>query len=90
MSYTTLKTSDWDYVEGKYIKRLDAWVGNAASSGGRHTLLNAVLTQISSYHMSMWLMNKTFIEKIDKHHRRFFWQGAKQKALLYGKMVQDL
>ena len=59
----------------KYLKRFEAWVGNAASMGGRHTLLDSVVTQLSLYHMSMWLMNKTFIEKLDKRRRRFFWQS---------------
>lgn len=79
VSFTTLKNSDWEFLVGKYLKRFDAWVGNAASLGGRHTLLNSVVTQISLYHMSMWLMNKTFVEKLDKHTRRFFWQGCNKK-----------
>lgn len=47
--------------------------------GGRHTILDSVVTQLSLYHMSMWLINKTFVEKLDKHRRRFFWQGANKK-----------
>lgn len=33
--------------------------------------------------MSMWLMNKTFVEKLDKHRRRFFWQGCNKKRRYY-------
>jgi hypothetical protein len=29
--------------------------------------------------MSMTLLNKTFIEKVDTHRRRFFWHGKKAK-----------
>jgi hypothetical protein len=29
--------------------------------------------------MSMFLLNKTFIEKLDKHRRSFFWAGKKKK-----------
>ena len=47
--------------------------------GGRLTLLDSVVTQLSLYHMSMWLMNKTFIERLDKHRRKFFWQGCNKK-----------
>ena len=63
----------------KYLKRFETWLGNAASMGGRHTLLDSVVTQISLYHMLMWLMNKTFIGRLDKHIRRFFWQGCNKK-----------
>jgi hypothetical protein len=30
--------------------------------------------------MEMFLLNKTFVEKLDKHRRRFFWAGRKKKA----------
>uniref|UniRef100_A0A453DWC1 Reverse transcriptase domain-containing protein n=1 Tax=Aegilops tauschii subsp. strangulata TaxID=200361 RepID=A0A453DWC1_AEGTS len=73
VSYTNLRTSDWEFIIVKYLKRFEAWIGNAASMGGRLTLLDSVLTQLSIFHMSMWLMNKTFVEKLDKHRRRFFW-----------------
>jgi hypothetical protein len=29
--------------------------------------------------MAMFLLNKTFIERLDKHRRRFFWHGKKHK-----------
>ena len=61
VSFTSLKNSDWEFIVVKYLKRFGGWVGNVASSGGRHTLLTSVVTQLSLYHMSMWMMNKTFI-----------------------------
>ena len=33
--------------------------------------------------MSMYKLNKTFVEKIDKHRRRFFWHGKKEKKGYY-------
>ena len=33
--------------------------------------------------MSMWLMNKNFIEKLAKHRMRFFWQGCNKKKRYY-------
>ena len=79
VSYTNLRNSDWEFIVIKYLKRFEAWIDNAASMGGRLTLLYSVLTQLSIFHMAMWLMNKTFIEKLDKHRRRFFWQGCNKK-----------
>jgi hypothetical protein len=65
------------------LKKLDAWIGGATSSGGRLTLVDACLSNLPSYVMSMFLLNKTFIEKLDKHRRRFFWHGKKQKKGYY-------
>jgi hypothetical protein len=79
VTFSTLKNIDWDFVDAKMVKKLDAWVGDSATSGGRLTLLDACLSGIPSYYMAMFLWNDTFIEKIDKHRRRFFWAGKKKK-----------
>lgn len=42
-------------------------------------LINSSLTGIPSYYISMFLLNNTFVEKMDKHWRRFFWQRGKKK-----------
>lgn len=83
VSFTTLRDSVWEFIVGKYLKNFSSWVGNAASIGGRHTLLTSVPSQLSLYHMSMWLMSKTFVEKLDKHRRKFFWQGCCKKKRYY-------
>ena len=44
VSYANLKSSDWEFIVGKYLKRFEAWIGNVASMGGRHTLLDSVVT----------------------------------------------
>jgi hypothetical protein len=46
-----------------------------ASSGAKLTCLYSCLFWIPSYYMAMFPLNKTFIEKLDKHGRRFFWAG---------------
>ncbi|PNT74290.1 hypothetical protein BRADI_1g12095v3 [Brachypodium distachyon] len=43
--------------------------------GGNIVLLNASLSNSPSYHMAMLLFNKTFIEKLDKHRRKYLWQA---------------
>uniref|UniRef100_A0A453BTU3 Reverse transcriptase domain-containing protein n=1 Tax=Aegilops tauschii subsp. strangulata TaxID=200361 RepID=A0A453BTU3_AEGTS len=83
VSFTTLKDSVWEFIVDKYLKCFGSWIGNAASSGGRLTLLTSVLSLLSLYHMSMWLMSKTFIERLDKHRRKFFWHGCNKKNRYY-------
>jgi hypothetical protein len=79
VTYSTLKNVELDFLDGKMIKKLDAWIAYAASSGARLTLLGSSLGGIPSYFMSMFLFNKTFIEKMDKHRRRFFWRRKNKK-----------
>lgn len=57
-------------------------MGYAASSGARVILLNSSLDGIPSYFMSMFLLNKTFIEKMNDHRRRFFWRKGRKNVLI--------
>jgi hypothetical protein len=93
VTHRTLRLSDLDPLDAKFIKinKLDAWVGGSNSSGGRITLVNASLSGLPSYFMSLFFQKKTFLEKMDKHRRRFIWHGKKKhKGLLHGEMVQNL
>ena len=72
ITFANLKTIDWNFLEMKLVKKLDAWVCEAASSGARLTLLDSCLFGIPTYYMSMYMLNKTCIENLDKHRRRFF------------------
>ena len=60
----------------KLIKRLDGWKGGTLSLGGRITLLNACLSSIPLYNMSMYLLPKSVVRKIDV---------IRKKVLLVGK-----
>jgi hypothetical protein len=70
------------------LKKLESWICDAATSGASLTSLDAFLSGISSYYMSMFLLNLTCIEKLlnltcieklNKHRQRFFWAGKKKK-----------
>ena len=92
VTFTNLKTIDWDFLDGKMLKKLDSWISDSASSRGRLTLLDSSLSGIPSYYMSMFLLSKTFVEKLDKHRRRFFWAGNSKKRniiWLSGKKFAD-
>jgi hypothetical protein len=79
VTFLNLKNVDWDFLDAKLLKKLDNWVCGSATSGGRLTLLDAYLSGIPYYYMSMFLLSLTFIEKLNKHRRRFFWAGKKRK-----------
>ena len=83
VSYSSLRNYDWEYIAIRYLKCCDSWIGNSTSSGGRLTLLNSSLSSIAYYYMSMFLLSKTFIERLDKYRRKFFWCGGRGKKRYY-------
>jgi hypothetical protein len=42
ISSVSLKNSDWDFVDGRMINKLDAWVGNSSLLVARRFLLMLV------------------------------------------------
>jgi hypothetical protein len=72
LSANMLHMANWFRLE----KKLDIWKGNSLSSGGRTILINSSLSSTAVHHMSMFLMPKTAIHRMDKVRRRFFWQGG--------------
>jgi hypothetical protein len=70
---------DWIKLEEKMAKNFDVWQGGSLSSGGRTILINSSLCNSVIYHMSMFLIPKTNIERMYKLRRRFFWQGGSLK-----------
>ena len=73
VSYTGLKSCDWMFVDDKFVSHGESWISETLSSGGRLIKVNAVLSHIPSYYMSMFLINKSTLEKWDKPRRKFFW-----------------
>jgi hypothetical protein len=69
-----LHVIDWAKMEEKYVKKLDVWQGSSLSlsMAGRNTLINVSLVNSTIYHISMFLMPKTVIKRLDKHRRKFF------------------
>ncbi|WVZ82085.1 hypothetical protein U9M48_029388 [Paspalum notatum var. saurae] len=79
VSPSRLHSADWLSLEEKINKRLEAWKSGSLSMAGRITLRNACLTSVPIYHMSMYLLHKTVIERIDRNRRKFLWQGEVEK-----------
>jgi hypothetical protein len=65
--------AEMGFLGEKTKKKMSGWVGNSMSIGGRLIKINACLSSIAIYQMSMRLLHKTNIEEIDKPIRSFFW-----------------
>jgi hypothetical protein len=74
-----LHVVDWTKMEEKPAKKLDVCQGNSLSIARRITLINSNLINSIIYHMSMYLLPKTVIKRMDKNRRKFFWQGGSLK-----------
>ena len=48
VSFKTLKNSELEYIDAKFVKKLDAWIGDTASSGGRLILLDSCLSNVAT------------------------------------------
>jgi hypothetical protein len=80
ITFDNLKKIDWNFLDAKMMKKLNSWIGDSATSRGQLILLDSSISGIPYFYMSMFLLNKTFVEKLDKHRRSFFWAGKKKKG----------
>jgi len=79
VSGSKLHIMDWVPLDEKLVKRLDGWKGGVLSIGGRIVLIKACLSNIPIYCMSMYLLPKTIVKRLDRTRKRFFWQGSDTK-----------
>jgi hypothetical protein len=68
----------WCSMMEKMEKRLAGWQGRFLSLGGRLTLLNSCLSNVSLYMLSIYPIPKSVIRKVDIYSKRLLWQGGHQ------------
>lgn len=60
---------------------------------GRSTLISSSLNNSPIDHVSVYLLHKTIVSKMDKNRRSFFWQGGETKKkyhlLNWGKICKS-
>jgi hypothetical protein len=79
VSGSRLHVKDWIPLNEKISKRLDGWQCASLSYGGKLILPNACLGCIPTYAMSMYMLPKTVIKRMETIRKRFFWQGNSVK-----------
>lgn len=75
LHYKKLMNKDWDYILKKWDNKLQSWHSNLISIGGRKTLINAALSSVSLYALSIFPLPKGILHQLDKKRRKFLWQG---------------
>lgn len=65
-------------IKGKVWDRINGWKENFLSQAGKEILLKAVIQEIPTYTMSVFLLPKTLCKDINSMMSRFWW-GNKEK-----------
>lgn len=73
-----IRVSDYQPLITRVDRYLAGWKARLLSTGGRLTLVNAVLSSLPIYFMSSTLMPKTVIDAIDGRRRSFLWTGEEK------------
>jgi hypothetical protein len=79
VSPSRLHVGNWLPMIDKSLKKLDMWKGGCMSIAGRSILISASLNNSPIYHMSVYLLPKTMVNRLDQIRRRFFFAKETQK-----------
>src|SRR4051812_40509279 len=52
VTFANLKNVDWDFLDARMLNKLDSWIGDSATSGGRLVLLDSSLSGIPYFYIS--------------------------------------
>ena len=76
LHYKRLSNKDWKIIEDRFEHKLSTWKVKLLSYGGRLTLINSVLSNLSVYMLLFFFeIPKEVLKKLNFYRSRFFWQG---------------
>ena len=76
LHYKRISNKDW---KDRFERKLSTWKDKLLSYGGRLTLINSVLSNLSVYMLSFFEIRKEVLKKLNFYRSRFFWQGDGHK-----------
>lgn len=72
--------SFWQPIIEKIDKKFDAWKYSYISKGGRLTLLQAVLSNLPTYYLSLFQAPTVVCKTIERLMRDFLWEGTEKSG----------
>ncbi|KAK1282111.1 hypothetical protein QJS10_CPB22g00395 [Acorus calamus] len=81
LSRGRLKKEDWDPLIERFQRRLAGWKGRLLTYGGRLTLLQAVLSALPLFFLSVIRIPLGVLQHIETMRWRFLWKGTQEEAL---------
>jgi len=79
LHFKRISNKDWKVIEDRFERKLSTWKGKMLSYGGRLTLINSVLSNLSVYMLSFFEIPKEVLKNLNFYRSRFFWQGDSHK-----------
>lgn len=73
------RVAPWDSELERVHNRLARWKGMLLSEGGKVVLANSVLSSLSTYYLSLFVIPRTVATRIEKCQREFIWGKGKEK-----------
>lgn len=73
-----LRVCDFQPLITKFDPYLEGWKARLLSTGGRLILVNAVLSNLATYYMSVILLPKTVMDDLESRRRAFLWIGEEK------------
>ncbi|XP_052625777.1 uncharacterized protein LOC128132828 [Lactuca sativa] len=77
------KKNAWRLIIEKFHSKLSTWKVKALSFGGRVTLANAVLGNLPTYFMSIFVIPNGVLDTLEKIRRKFIWCREYNKKSIY-------
>ena len=81
----------WDAMKERFKKRLAMWKRQFLSKGGRLTIVKSILSSLSIYYMSLYVILSKVSLRLEKIQRNFLWEGEafeKMPHLVNWKIVR--
>ena len=72
LHYKRISNKDWKVIEDRFERKLSTWKSKLLSYGGRLTLINSVLSNLSVYMLSFFEIPKEVLKKLNHFRSRFF------------------
>ena len=69
----------WEAVEERFQKRFALWKRRYLSKGGRQKLIKSTLPSLPIYFMSLFVIPKKVVARLEKIQKEFLWGGELEK-----------
>ena len=79
MYHTRLHNKNRKMMEDRFERKLSIWKSKMLSYGGRLTLINSVLSNMSMYMFLFFEIPREVLKRLYYFRSRFFWQGDGHK-----------
>lgn len=73
----------WTPMLEKIERRLHSWQNTYVSKGGRHTLIQATLSNLPTYYLSLFALPNRVAMAIEKVYRNFLWRGSDDSSSMH-------